>query len=213
MCRWLCEIVSLDVSGQVTATGLDPIDLCVCNDSYSLRPRWWPQPAEKWSEQTLRSCVTHAGLRGYKVGSDQSDMVQINIRLNCLKQTESNFTWWFNSNLSKNKNETLQNTLNWETVMCRTGILTRNFQQNTVWLTCVWNPMLRTDDWSAQCAEEIKQKHRKILINPYNRLRQGQSVRFNDLLDDIEQKVGEADEWVWCSLRSIHKKAMLLFSG
>lgn len=52
--------------------------------------------------------------------------------------------------------------------------------------------MIRTA-WRGDQAEA---KGRKILINPRNRLRQGQAVGFDDLLDNIGRKVGEADEWV-----------------
>lgn len=57
VCMRLCEIQSLDVSRQVTATGLNPIDLCacvcVCNGSYSHWPRWTSQLAEKMNRADL----------------------------------------------------------------------------------------------------------------------------------------------------------------
>lgn len=43
------------------------------------------------------------------------------------------------------------------------------------------------------------------MINLHNRLRQGQAVRFNDLLGDVGQRVGEADTMYVYSVRSIHK--------
>jgi len=78
VCRWLCEILSLSVGEQVTATALNPFDLYINNDSYSQWPKWKSQLVE--NEQSRRwICVTSTKSRRRTVGSDQTDMIQFSV--------------------------------------------------------------------------------------------------------------------------------------